>query len=148
VELLTEAEAATCQRFTAVPSHAVPHPRDQLKAKSIDDALQLFDLLMVAELLGKAQREADKEKVRRQVGKSAEVSVTALNLLQAAVGYVNAILVQRVRPEPLWQARLADAYQCGPPALFWSYLNPYGRFGLGMSTHLGAPSPLSAPAAA
>jgi hypothetical protein len=35
-----------------------------LEAKSVDDALELLDLLMSAELLGKAQREADKDKVR------------------------------------------------------------------------------------
>ena len=36
-----------------------------LEAKSIDDALELLDLLMSAELLNKAQREADKDKARK-----------------------------------------------------------------------------------
>ena len=36
-----------------------------LEAKSVDDALELLDLLMSAELLNKAQRESDKDKVRR-----------------------------------------------------------------------------------
>jgi hypothetical protein len=36
-----------------------------LEGKSIDDALELLDLMMSAELLGKAQREADKENARR-----------------------------------------------------------------------------------
>ncbi|MGZ4665727.1 MAG: DUF4158 domain-containing protein [Frankiaceae bacterium] len=36
----------------------------QLQTKTIDDALELLDLLMVTELLGKARREADKQKVR------------------------------------------------------------------------------------
>jgi hypothetical protein len=35
-----------------------------LEAKSVDDALELLDLLMSAELLNKAQRESDKGKVR------------------------------------------------------------------------------------
>jgi hypothetical protein len=36
-----------------------------LEAKSVDDALELLDLLMSAELLNKAQRESNKDKVRR-----------------------------------------------------------------------------------
>jgi Domain of unknown function (DUF4158)/Tn3 transposase DDE domain len=37
-----------------------------LEAKSVDDALELLDLLMSAELLGRAQREADRDKARQQ----------------------------------------------------------------------------------
>jgi Domain of unknown function (DUF4158) len=36
-----------------------------LEAKSVDDALELLDLLMSAELLNRAQREADKDKARQ-----------------------------------------------------------------------------------
>ncbi len=36
-----------------------------LEARSIDDALELLDLLMTTELLGRAQRESDKENARR-----------------------------------------------------------------------------------
>jgi uncharacterized protein DUF4158 len=36
-----------------------------LEAKSVDDALELLDLLMSAELLGRAQREADRDKARQ-----------------------------------------------------------------------------------
>lgn len=36
-----------------------------LEAKAIDDALELLDLLMVTELVGKASKEADKQKLRR-----------------------------------------------------------------------------------
>jgi hypothetical protein len=36
-----------------------------LEARSVDDCLELFDLLMVTELVGKADREAKKEKVRQ-----------------------------------------------------------------------------------
>ena len=36
-----------------------------LEAKSVDDTLELLDLLMATELLNKAQTAADKEKVRR-----------------------------------------------------------------------------------
>ncbi len=36
-----------------------------LEGKSVDDALELLDLLMSAELLGRAQREADRDKARQ-----------------------------------------------------------------------------------
>ena len=36
-----------------------------LESKAIDDALELLDLLMATELLGKAERDSDKDKVRR-----------------------------------------------------------------------------------
>ena len=39
-----------------------------LEAKSVDDALELLDLLMSAELLNKAQREADRDKARKHPG--------------------------------------------------------------------------------
>jgi len=39
----------------------------RLAAKTIDDALELLDLLMVTELLGKAHRVADKQHVRRHL---------------------------------------------------------------------------------
>jgi hypothetical protein len=35
-----------------------------LEAKAVDDALELLDLLMVTELVGKASKEADKQKLR------------------------------------------------------------------------------------
>jgi hypothetical protein len=36
-----------------------------LEARSVDDTLELLDLLMAAELVGKAQTASDKEKVRQ-----------------------------------------------------------------------------------
>jgi hypothetical protein len=71
---------------------------------------------------------ADKESV--------EVSALALHLLQAALTYVNTILVQRVLSDPAWQARLTDADRRGLSALFWTHVNLYGRFELDMNSHL------------
>jgi TnpA family transposase len=71
---------------------------------------------------------ADKESV--------EVSALALHLLQAALTYVNTILVQRVLADSAWRDRLTDADRRGLSALFWTHVNLYGRFELDMSTHL------------
>ncbi|MFF5211064.1 DUF4158 domain-containing protein [Streptosporangium sp. NPDC000396] len=59
----------------------------RLETKTIDDALELLDLLMVTELLGKAQREADKQKVRRHpklAKASARLALAVEVLLEAA----------------------------------------------------------------
>ena len=39
-----------------------------LEAKAVDDALELLDLLMVTELVGRAERQAGKERARRHPG--------------------------------------------------------------------------------
>ncbi len=39
-----------------------------LEARSVDDCLELLDLLMVTELLGKAEAAVDKERARRHPG--------------------------------------------------------------------------------
>ncbi|GEM_PF-7077228 len=42
-----------------------------LEAKAIDDALELFDLLMTTELVGRAERPAEREGARRHPGPTA-----------------------------------------------------------------------------
>ncbi|MBJ7611391.1 MAG: DUF4158 domain-containing protein [Candidatus Dormibacteraeota bacterium] len=57
-----------------------------LEARSIDDCLELFDLLMVTELVGKAEREAKNEKVRqhpRLARASAKLAAAVEVLLEA-----------------------------------------------------------------
>src|SRR5664279_2119907 len=58
----------------------------RLRSKTIDDALELLDLLMVTELLGRAQREADKQTVRRhpQLAKASARLAVAVEMLLAA----------------------------------------------------------------
>lgn len=77
---------------------------------------------------------------------SVEISALALHLLQAAVAYVNTILVQRVLTEPGWAARLTPADRRGLSALFWTHINLYGRFQLDMTSHLDALAPSSSTA--
>ena len=58
-----------------------------LQAASIDDCLELFDLLMVTELLGKAEREADKQRARehpRLARASVKLAAAVGKLLDAA----------------------------------------------------------------
>jgi hypothetical protein len=58
-----------------------------LQAKAIDDCLELFDLLMVTELLGKAERQSDSEKLRqhpRLAQASAMLAAAVAVLMEAA----------------------------------------------------------------
>jgi Tn3 transposase DDE domain len=52
----------------------------------------------------------------------------ALHLLQSALVHVNALILQRVLAEPAWRERLSDVDQRALTPLFWSNVNPYGRF--------------------
>jgi hypothetical protein len=57
-----------------------------LQASSIDDCLELFDLLMVTELLGKAERETSKQRAReypRLVRASVKLAAAVAKLLDA-----------------------------------------------------------------
>ena len=65
----------------------------QLKGRAIDDCLALFDLVMVTELLGKAERVAGNEKLRRHaslVGASGALAV-AVGVLFDADGWGPAV---------------------------------------------------------
>lgn len=76
----------------------------------------------------------------------AEVSMLALHLLQSALVHVNTLLLQRVLDEPAWADRLGPEDQRGLTPLFWSNINPYGRFSLDMETRLDlAAAPIAVP---
>ena len=65
-----------------------------------------------------------------------EVSMLALHLLQSALVHVNTLLLQRVLGEAEWDQRLSADDRRALTPLFWSHVNPYGRFRLDMDTHL------------
>ena len=85
---------------------------------------------------------------------SQEVSMLALHLLQSALVHVNTLLMQQVLADPEWAGRLTDADRRGLSPLFWTHVNPYGRFELDMNSRLDldliarsvqVPSPRSSP---
>lgn len=65
-----------------------------------------------------------------------EVSMLALHLLQSCLVYINTLLLQRVLDDPAWAAKLTDEDRRALNALFWTNVNPYGRFQLDMDTRL------------
>jgi TnpA family transposase len=66
----------------------------------------------------------------------AEVSMLALHLLQSSLVYVNTQLIQAVLRDREWAKRLTGEDRRGLSPLFWTHINPYGRFYLGMDTRL------------
>ncbi|WP_390882312.1 Tn3 family transposase [Streptomyces salinarius] len=67
---------------------------------------------------------------------SQEVSMLALHLLQSALVHVNTLLMQQVLADPKWADMLTDADQRALSPLFWTHVNPYGRFELDMNSRL------------
>lgn len=66
----------------------------------------------------------------------AEVSMLALHLLQSAMVHINTLLLQTVLEDPLFHDLVGDIERRALSPLFWSNINPYGRFRLDMTTRL------------
>ncbi|MEU0633946.1 Tn3 family transposase [Streptomyces sp. NPDC005989] len=49
--------------------------------------------------------------------------------------HVNTLLLQDILSEEKWQKRLTDADRRALSPLFWTHVNPYGRFELVMHSH-------------
>ncbi len=71
----------------------------------------------------------------------AETSMLCLHLLQSALVHVNTLLLQRVLQAPEWSQTLGEDDRRGLSPLFWSHINPYGRFRLDMDTRLDLTRP-------
>ncbi|MEV0108338.1 Tn3 family transposase [Nocardia sp. NPDC050799] len=67
----------------------------------------------------------------------AEVSMLALHLLQSSLVYVQTLLLQTVLEEPAFRELMGENERRGLSALFWTNINPYGRFMLDMNRRLG-----------
>ncbi|WP_327151217.1 Tn3 family transposase [Nocardia sp. NBC_01329] len=65
-----------------------------------------------------------------------EVSMLALHLLQSSPVHINTLLLQRVLQDPQFRNPMGDNERRALSALFWSNINPYGRFLLDMNRRL------------
>lgn len=76
-----------------------------------------------------------------------EMSVACLRILQAALVYVNTLLLQDVLAEDQWATLLTDHDRRGLTPLFWQHILPYGEVKLDMTTRLDirADAPIDAP---
>jgi hypothetical protein len=71
----------------------------------------------------------------------AKVSMLAPHLLQPVLVHVNTLLLQNVLDDPGWAARLTAEDRRALNPLFWSHVNPCGRFRLDMTERLNLASP-------
>ena len=73
-----------------------------------------------------------------------EVEMTALclRILQAALVYLNVLMLQDVLAEDAWSGRLTAADRRGVTLLFWQHIRPYGkvRLDLGSRLHIDTPA--------
>ncbi|WP_277335767.1 Tn3 family transposase [Streptomyces sp. JH34] len=57
--------------------------------------------------------------------------------MQSSPVHVNMLLLQKLLAEPKWADRLAETDRRALSPLFWTHVNPYGRFELDMHSRLG-----------
>jgi TnpA family transposase len=65
-----------------------------------------------------------------------ELSVLCLRILQAALVYVNTLMVQDVLADQTWADRLTAEDRRGLTPLFWAHVAPYGEVRLDMGRRL------------
>jgi hypothetical protein len=65
-----------------------------------------------------------------------ETAVLCLRILQAAMVYVNTLMLQDVLADPDWAAVLNAEDQRGLTPLFWTHVLPYGEVRLDMTARL------------
>ena len=72
-----------------------------------------------------------------------ELAVLSLHLLQAALVYINTLMIQDILADPAWAARLTDEDKRGLNPLFTSNMTPYGEVKVNMTSRLefSDPSP-------
>ena len=65
-----------------------------------------------------------------------ELSVLCLRILQAALVYVNTLMVQDVLADEMWADRLTAEDRRGLTPLFWAHVAPYDEVRLDMGRRL------------
>ena len=60
----------------------------------------------------------------------------ALHILQAALVYINTLMIQDILAEPEWHDVLTAEDQRGLTALFWAHVRTYGEITLNMTKRL------------
>jgi hypothetical protein len=65
-----------------------------------------------------------------------EMSVLCLRILQAALVYINTLMLQDVLADPEWAELLKPADRRGLTPLFWQHVQPYGEVRLDVAKRL------------
>jgi hypothetical protein len=70
-----------------------------------------------------------------------ELGMLALHILQAALVYVNTLMIQDILAEPEWADVLTPEDLRGLTPLFWAHVLPYGEVKLNMTKRLALTAP-------
>lgn len=65
-----------------------------------------------------------------------EMSMLCLRICQAAMIYINVLMIQDILAEDEWDGALTAEDERGLTPLFWSHVLPYGQIKLNMDTRL------------
>ncbi|WP_027943616.1 Tn3 family transposase [Amycolatopsis taiwanensis] len=65
-----------------------------------------------------------------------EMSVLCLHIVQAAMVYINTLMIQDVLAEPEWAAALGPVDYRGLTPLMWAHVAMHGEFKLNMNSRL------------
>lgn len=65
-----------------------------------------------------------------------EIAVLCLHLLQAALVYINTLMIQEILDDPATTVTLGPDDLRGLHPLLWSHVNPYGTFSLDLDQRL------------
>ena len=146
----TASTEAILRRFTRNASHPVyqamlelgraqktifiaRYLRDRDLQREIEEGLNLIESWnRVNDVIffGKSGEFATNRRDQQQLG------MLALHILQAALVYVNTLMLQDILAEPEWQGVLTAEDQRGLTALFWAHVRPYGEITLNMTKRL------------
>jgi TnpA family transposase len=107
--------------------------RDRDLQREIEEGLNLIESWNRVNgviFFGKSGEFATNRRDQQQLG------MLALHILQAALVYVNTLMVQDILAEPEWQDVLTPEDRRGLTALFWAHVRPYGEITLNMTKRL------------
>jgi Tn3 transposase DDE domain len=79
---------------------------------------------------GKSGEFASNRRDQQQLG------MLALHILQAALVYVNTLMIQDILAEPEWAGVLTPEHLRGLTPLFWAHVRPYSEVRLNMTRRL------------
>ena len=65
-----------------------------------------------------------------------ELGMLSLHILQAALVYVNTLMIQDILAEPEWASLLTPGDVRGLTPLFWAHVLPYGEVKLNMTRRI------------
>jgi TnpA family transposase len=107
--------------------------RDRDLQREIEEGLNLIESWNRVNgviFFGKSGEFATNRRDQQQLG------MLALHILQAALVYVNTLMLQDILAEPEWQGVLTAEDRRGLTALFWAHVRPYGEITLNMTKRL------------